>query len=108
MDIKTEHTIRSEIHKWRGVVEQDKLDQGRMNSPLCQLFDPTGDNKCKGCPVKERTGKPGCIGTLMDDWTAETDQQYGLGGRRVIGAKSYRAARAVLTFMQSLLPKEKR
>lgn len=80
---------------------------GADHCPLCKAFNKawftTGEpmsNDCKGCPVKERTGKSYCRNTpwdaIDDDLCLEE------------GTVEFRALAVVeLDFLKSLLPVEK-
>jgi hypothetical protein len=70
MDAKTLTALKGSIEKWKGIVAGTEEDKGRLNCPLCHLFNPIqGKSKhCEGCPVMEQSGERGCCGTPYEKW----------------------------------------
>lgn len=99
--------LRGSIEKWEKIVAGTGVDLGTDNCPLCEVFRVRYDAKarpCVGCPVRARSGLPGCRGTPYDVWMSETASD---GFERVAGsAEAKVAAQAELDFLRSLLPPE--
>jgi len=61
------------IQKWRAVVEFLRAgkwvdhDGGILTCGLCSKYHRQHDT-CRGCPVREATGWPGCVGTPYSQW----------------------------------------
>lgn len=94
MDARTLKALKGSIAKWEAIVAGTGTDEGPRNCPLCVEF--WGDY-CKGCPVRDKTGHHGCIGTPYAEWE-----------RADVTAATTPAlvalAQAELDFLRSLLP----
>ena len=108
MDADTLVALRGSIAKWQRIVEGHGTDQGPYNCPLCAKFnkaflrtfvDPIG---CEGCPVQEKSGKPGCLGTPYET----IEELYEVEGMPEDERedKLDDACKAELAFLISLLP----
>jgi hypothetical protein len=96
---------RSIKNKWEGIVAGTVKDYATDNCDLCKLFFTLGQDRCKGCPVMEATGLPGCENTPYDEWDKVCNEApYGRTGDT---PKRKAAARKELKFLRSLLPKER-
>jgi hypothetical protein len=98
MDADTLAALKGSIAKWQAIVDGTGYDFGIQNCPLCLIFHPAENGKpgCRGCPVREATGRRGCIGTpyeALDKADAENDKE---------AAATH--AQAELDFLKSLLP----
>ena len=68
MENKTLTALQESIKKWRKNLKVEKFFDfkiGANHCPLCELFvygQPI-ENKCNGCPIKEKTGNSSCYGT---------------------------------------------
>ena len=60
MNQKTLEALQGSIAKWYEIEKGSGQDLGFLNCPLCQLFVK---DCCRGCPVRESTGTPFCIGS---------------------------------------------
>ena len=61
MDAPKLKALKASIQKWDDNTRAEKprdVILGRDDCPLCQEFPD-----CEGCPVMERTGNHGCLGT---------------------------------------------
>lgn len=94
MDVVTLGALRGSIEKWRRIVVGTDEDRGASNCPLCHEFLA---KSCRGCPVRERTGKMFCWGTPYGEYSDLTDEEE----RSPLGRA---LAKAELEFLQSLLP----
>ena len=106
MDAMTLTALRQSIEKWeRNAVAETPKDFtiGPATCPLCEQFWLWG---CRGCPVMDRTGQPGCIGTQYDEaagaWSGWFDYPRSTARRDAAHA----AASAEVAFLRSLLPEE--
>lgn len=99
--------LRGSIAKWEGVLAGTISEDGCDNCPLCQLFshytNPDVMPGCRGCPVQERTGKPGCIDT---PYFAYADYEFHVAEGEADEDETRRRelALAELDFLKSLLP----
>lgn len=98
MDEATLTALRGSIKKWEEIVAGTGADFGMDNCALCQMF-ADDDDICAKCPVKEKTGKPGCGGTPYNAWSQAT-----VFGGRVTDERTKALAQAELDFLRSLLP----
>lgn len=57
------------IEKWYGITFEGKRDRGRLDCPLCQIFNNEADewSSCSGCPIADESGD-GCINTPYSEW----------------------------------------
>jgi len=64
------------IEKWKDIVNHlneiqcvedfnKELEEGEENCALCEVY---GAKDCKDCPVYQRTGKEGCLGTPYSEF----------------------------------------
>lgn len=72
MDDKTLLALRASIEAWKlkAVTDDPYVRIGSSTCPLCQLFnngEQSSEDRCRGCPVWEKTGKTGCKGSPYDD-----------------------------------------
>ena len=74
MTPKAKNALKGSINKWIKIVQGTGIDEGTDNCPLCAVYHNDFDEKvkdldCKGCPVKNFTGKKYCALTpYLDDW----------------------------------------
>lgn len=108
MDAATLEALKGSIAKWEAIVAGTGTDDGPHNCPLCQLFNPhmegsnnSLDEKCKGCPVAQRTGEHFCGNTPYEYFSDEDDEGY---IRDSESAGWIEAAQVELDFLRSLLP----
>jgi hypothetical protein len=103
--------LEGSIKKWRAIVDGTGKDGGATNCPLCQLFEPNGENACHGCPVEEATGLAGCRGTPYEEWSDYEPDEGGhtgaildkyAGGYYAAPPEARRLAQAELDFLVSL------
>lgn len=62
--------LEGSIEKWRKILDEEDIDKGSSNCPLCILFhgrEPCAPS-CKGCPVEQKVGAPGCSCTPYSAW----------------------------------------
>ena len=100
MDKSTREALLGSIEKWKRIVAGIGEDYGAINCPLCTMFLTT--KRCRGCPVCETTGQPGCIKSPYVDYMR---YQYS-NPRYTYTERLQAAAEAELAFLQSLLPLE--
>lgn len=116
MDEKMLTALQGSIEKWRAIVNGTGLDKGAENCPLCAEYkdaedpesDPYGDEvMCYGCPVSEKSGMDGCVGTPYDQWAeylSDKGRLVGSENRKVFDTVSAALAQSELDFLTSLLP----
>jgi len=63
-----EDPLELSILKWQDIIYHDGADLGTRNCALCAVYY-TED--CKGCPVKEHSGRPDCRDTPYSDWKSQ-------------------------------------
>jgi len=104
MNAKTLKALKGSIAKWEKIVAGTGVDRGERNCPLCKLFNnPHSDNRCFGCPVRERTQRRFCRRTAYTTWW-----KWGWEGSTAETAKQKRVATSMLRFLKSLLPRVKK
>lgn len=59
------NAILGSLDKWREIYYGRRIDNGSLDCPLCQIF--VEQENCGQCPVKLKTGQPGCRGTPYYD-----------------------------------------
>ena len=100
-DAKTLSALNASIAKWRrwaaGKMRRAEFP-GRDSCRLCHLF---WYDRCRGCPVKAKTGRRYCYSTP----SAKAFYAFDHHGRTSPEFKS--AAAKEVEFLKSLLPKEK-
>lgn len=116
MDKRALDALRGSIKKWELIVKGEIEDKGTENCPLCVMFCSEPNFNCAGCPVAEKTGKPGCQMTpymgfrnavIFDSINITGENPVSEGDRfkyMVIGPKSQQAAIDEYNFLVSLLP----
>lgn len=113
MDQRTLTALEGSIAKWQAIADGTGADRGMKNCPLCLefAFNRYMGSMCQGCPVAERSGKKGCLGTPYEAWR---DEQHLLDGlTQPVDPRLWLAvtpelvwlARAELDFLKSLLPR---
>ena len=114
MNKRTLTALQESIEKWRQIERGEMMDLGCENCSLCNEFhhDESGQLlKCRGCPVKARTGQTYCDDTPYPSWleTNRTLNKNWSAGEYVADTPELvRLARAERKFLESLLPKAKR
>jgi hypothetical protein len=95
MDKKTLAALKGSIANWEGVV----AGKGYSNCSLCDLFNYAGmpdEERCDGCPIKEKTGRRYCVRTPYEKWEYAPEE----------GDEKRRAAVEELAFLKSFLPQD--
>lgn len=116
MNKRTLKALHGSVRKWIAIAEWKGEDKGGSNCPLCEEFYHKYDDKnCAGCPVRGRTGKPGCRDTpyagyiaaqrdmkasLPDDFNRVSYPEHDMP----FNPKTQRAAEKEALFLISLLP----
>ena len=59
--------LRGSVEKWERVAFQDGRDEAVFDCPLCAKF-MYSPGECLRCPIRKKTGRPGCAGTPIDKW----------------------------------------
>lgn len=110
MTPKTRKALEGSITKWRKIVKGATADLGPVNCPLCKMFAKNHLDPCHGCPVREKTGRVGCLSSPYENWADYwCDQDYDDDSqRRARSAETRALAQAELDFLISLRPKKKR
>lgn len=111
MDKKTLKALKGSINtKWKGIRYKSKEDEGGDDCELCGLFmlEQTEWNKCKGCPVYERTSQILCKGTPYIDWSKHQHDVHGWDNAYVVHTgcgECKPLADKQIAFLESLLPR---
>lgn len=107
MTQEAKEALLGSIAKWQAIVDGTGVDRRSKNCPLCKLFLDYSlyVSTCQGCPVSERTGQDCCRGTPYERFALRS-KYYSAGHfiPKTDAAKA--AARDMLDFLKSLLPKQ--
>ena len=109
MDKKTLEALKKSIIKWERILSFNGFDYGSTDCALCINF--RAGFSCDGCPIANKTGEDLCWGTAYEKWTIHQEDVHNnfRAKNRIKGCRTcYSLARRELTFLISLLPKEKR
>ena len=103
MKAKTLKALRKSIAHWKRLATGKRHtgeDVGPFHCALCEMFFHEED--CRGCPVRERTGKSTCQDSPYHDaWEAAELTS--------LDSASFKKKAAIeLAFLKSLLPKGKK
>jgi hypothetical protein len=66
MNAETLEALRGSIAKWQRIAAGTGVNRGPIDCPLCLPHCPSFQDtpvECEGCPVKQATGKPNCLGS---------------------------------------------
>ena len=100
MNTKTLDALKASIVHWQENLAKakagERFELGPSECALCRLFFFVGD--CDGCPVKDKTGYGGCVGTPYHKVRSV------LLYRRQSGDDLAEATKDEVEFLQSLLP----
>jgi hypothetical protein len=108
--------LKQSIEHWRRIAagtRKPKESVGVQHCALCRKFNPpempsgmTYNDRCGGCPVKERTGKHFCDGTPWVEIEDVIDSHSGEGATQMWlnTDKAKALAAEELAFLESLLP----
>lgn len=106
MTPKVREALEASIKHWeknRDVLTPSDVSYSPENCALCQLFFYGHPNRCIGCPIRGRTGRPLCEDTPYEDAVnARNDWKNGYASQEDFQA----AAQAEVDFLKSLLPPE--
>jgi hypothetical protein len=105
MDPKTEEALRASIEKWKrnAVAETpDEYSTRWRDCALCLLYYEAS-RRCDGCPVDE-AGHRTCLRTPYDDAIIARDRWLDEPDSQTAKAAAHEAARAEVSFLESLLP----
>ena len=109
MHINTLKALNGSIEKWEKIVSGKGIDLGQDNCSLCKLFWRM-DGACGHCPVAEKTGQDGCLGTSYFDYShlsrKASRMTEGSVRDNVLREAEFHAMEMV-KFLKSLLPKKK-
>lgn len=104
MDDRTLEVLLGSIAKWEAIVAGTGRDLGGINCPLCREFI-LRIGKCRGCPVKAKTGRSGCRGTPYDEWSSSGAGDQPIESFDPIDRpRLVELAQAELEFLQELVP----
>jgi len=78
-----EDPLELSIEKWEDIVNGSGQDHGGENCALCQKYFDVSDDEhknCAGCPILEKTGYRGCVGTPYEEYSNlsnwEDEEEY--------------------------------
>lgn len=94
--------LQQSIAKWQSIVDGTGSDDGIRDCALCAIYV---NNKCRGCPVFEKTKHIRCGLTPYDTWYNYQQRcrpKSKSKKLRVFDATSLKFARAELEFLQIL------
>lgn len=101
MNAETLEALKASIEKWKRnavAAKPSHFKVGSLDCPLCALFY---EQACRGCPVRMRTKRTGCERTpYLDAYIALRKWESGVGNADT----AHEAARAEVSFLESLLP----
>ena len=103
MTDETRKALEGSIAKWQAIVDGTGENQGPQNCPLCWMFR---DDECRGCPVRERSGRHYCYGTpytSFEDLDIAALECQDDDVRKALLVQRGVAAQAELDFLKSLL-----
>lgn len=104
---QTIKALRSSIYKWRRIASGLGVDAGMDNCALCHIFRLKAHSfssvPCRGCPVRETTGQPGCFGTPYSWWERVSVWNDKRGGRIATTSEARLAAQVMVNFLKALL-----
>lgn len=109
MTPETRAALEGSIKKWQRIVAGEDICQGSRNCPLCTLFNPwetpreernwPADRElCDGCPVKDKTGLTGCLGS---PWLPYEELKPNINTPKALAI-----AREELAFLESPRPQD--
>jgi hypothetical protein len=104
MTPEAKQALEKSIEHWERLAANRRLPGekvGRDHCNLCILYNYSGSD-CEGCPVKEKTGREGCMRTPYDKiahLNMMTPSSYA-------SQEFLEVAKEELLFLKSLLPKE--
>jgi hypothetical protein len=112
----TAEALEASIKHWEELSAAQSLESVNIGSKacaLCLLFN-TEDNRCAGCPVREKSNLRFCLGTpysraadALRTWNNAIDYPDHGYPKPEIAAEQFReAAREEVKFLKSLLPPE--
>jgi len=110
MTEQAKKALKESIEHWRRVASGTMKPGESVGAPhcaLCLAFNHThaGHIACEGCPVFERTGKQGCVGSPFDPFEENLDWMDESEFSRWLDTQEARTlAAAELAFLESLLP----
>lgn len=101
--------LKESIEHWRRVASgtmKPGESVGAQHCALCLEFNH-GKEPCNGCPVKDRTGNRGCVGSPFDPFEKNLGWMDEAEFSRWLATDEARTlAAAELAFLESLLPEE--
>ena len=103
MNKKTLTALKGSIRKWKKIVAGTGRDHGRVNCPLCKIFN-TMEYLCIGCPVAKKVGRKACLGTPYYDWQLHISYCTIYKDMYSMCPTCNKLAEKELRFLQSLLP----
>jgi len=93
--------LRKAVAHWEKVARGEAADNGPLSCSLCRLYF---NDFCQGCPVYQKIGRPRCGGPHYLAWLKVTKSQVTpVGGREVRKGRGAIAARAIVTWLRSIL-----
>ena len=101
MDKETAKALAESIAKWWDILVGGGEDLGGKNCALCKKFAP--ENGCIGCPIKQKTGRGGCIGSPYGKWIEHTGSHRSTA-RKVQCPECVDLARKMHAFLVDLKP----
>lgn len=100
MDDATRKALQLSIYKWERIADGSGIDQGTKNCALCKKFY---DNHCRGCPVRENTGKKFCDDTPYCKWARLKIEADDFKWNATTKAQ-FKAAEEMAAYLRSLIP----
>jgi len=102
-DERKDAILRASVDHWARLAECEPLygeTAGGGSCPLCMEYAPHAwdHGGCGECPVKMKTGKPGCASS---PWMAANTAWF---ARKMPQEERYERFRAMLAFLVELLP----
>lgn len=104
MNAETIAALEDSISAWKLKIEVQSWEDIRIGPeacPLCQIFFYE-ENRCRGCPVYEKTGEEGCVDTPFEDAYRVYEEWFETGGNASIVEQWARVAQREVEFLESL------
>jgi hypothetical protein len=113
-DDKTIEALKGSIEKWRRIREEDGIDNGSRDCPLCDIYwkevdlenDENIEVRCFFCPVYESTGQHACEGSPYKKWRSYLKEAVtkGIISYMVYDEVSEELALDMEEFLKGLMP----
>lgn len=101
MKKETLNALKHSIQHWKRLSTGKRKEWESVGADSCALCECFYDDMCLGCPVKDKTGLRGCLGSPYE-YANGAKAKYGLDSEEF-----KTVAKKELKFLRSLLPETK-